>query len=159
MERRNFMKSGLAGAAIGMMGTSFAMAETHDHSHEKKQKIEENPKSKELKKVADTAYDCVKHANACLAECNRALAQGESSMAECQEAVLSMISVCEAAATNATFNLVDRKLLSNLIKVCGEFCEYCSKACEPHAEHYAECKNCMESCDECAKACKAYLTA
>ena len=80
-------------------------------------------------------------------------------MAECQEAVLSMVSVCEATAANATMHLAGDELLKQLVDVCREYCDYCADACEPHAEHYPECKNCMESCRECSEACQAYLKA
>lgn len=159
MERRDFVMSGLAGAAVGLMGSSVTVAQDHKHADGDKKNPARPAASEELKKVADTAYECIRHANACIAECNLALAKGEVDMADCQQAVLSMISVCEATATNATFNLVDNQLLRNLIKVCSEFCDYCADACEPHAEHYTECKNCMDSCQECSDACKAYLKA
>ena len=159
MERRDFIKSGLAGATVGLMTASAASAQDHAHGHNEKKSYSPPPVNAELEKVAETAHDCVRHATACISECNRVLATGEGSMADCQEAVLSMISVCEATAENATMQLVNEKLLRNLVKVCAEFCDYCAEACEAHAEHYAECKNCMESCLDCSKACKAYLEA
>ena len=159
MERRDFIKSGLAGATVGLMTASAASAQDHTHGASEKKTYSPPPVNARLKKVAETAYACVGHATACIAECNRVLATGEGSMADCQEAVLSMVSVCEATAANATMRLVDEALLENLVKVCAEFCDYCAEACEAHAEHYAECKNCMESCQECSKACKAYLEA
>ena len=157
MERRDFVKSGLAGAAIGLVSSSMAVAEDNEHAHGHKTKPNIPAASPELKKVADTAHECVKHANACIIECNKVLAKGEVDMADCQQSVLSMISVCESTAANATFNVVDNKLLRQLIEVCSEFCDDCADTCEPHAEHYAECKNCMESCQDCSEACKEYL--
>ena len=159
MERRDFVKTGLAGAAVGLMSSTVVSAQDHHHAREGKKKAVMPVMSDELKKVAKTAHDCVSTATACIAECNRVLATGEGSMAECQEAVLSMISVCEATASNARMHLVDEKLLRNLVEVCAEFCDYCADACEAHAEHYTECKNCMDSCNECSDACKAYLKA
>jgi Cys-rich four helix bundle protein (predicted Tat secretion target) len=159
MERRDFMKTGLAGAAVGLMGASLANAQDTSHAHHNGKAAVMPVASAELKKVAETAYDCERTATACIAECNRVLATGEASMAECQEAVLSMVSVCGATAANATMNLAPEKLLRQLVEVCASYCDYCADACEAHAEHYAECKNCMESCRECSKACKAYLEA
>ena len=78
-------------------------------------------------------------------------------MAECQEAVLSMVSVCGATAANATMHFAPERVLRQLVETCASYCDYCAEACEAHAEHYQECKNCMESCRECSKACKAYL--
>ena len=157
IERRDFIRSGLAGATVGLMTASAATAQDHARGQSDKKLYSPPPVSAELKKVAETAHDCVRHATACIAECNRVLATGEGSMADCQEAVLGMISVCEATAENATMQLVNETPLRNLVKVFAEFCDYCAEACEVHAEHYAECKNCMEGCLDCAKACKAYL--
>ncbi len=159
MERRNFVKTGLAGAAVGLMGSSLAMAENHQHDHDDKPMPVAPAMSSELKKVADKAYDCVRDGNVCIAECNRVLATGDGAMADCQQAVMGMVPVCDAMATNATLNLVDPALMKNLAKVCSEFCDYCAAACEPHAEHNKECKDCMESCNKLADACAAYLKA
>ena len=38
MERRDFVKSGLAGAAIGLVSSSMAVAENHEHAHGHKTK-------------------------------------------------------------------------------------------------------------------------
>ena len=157
MERRDFVKTGLAGAAVGMMSASLASAQDQSHAHHAGKALVMPVASDELKKVAETAYACERTATACIAECNRVLATGEASMAECQEAVLSMVSVCGATAANATMHLAPEKLLRQLVEACANYCDYCADACEAHAEHYAECKNCMESCRECSKACKAYL--
>ena len=155
MERRDFVKTGLAGVTATLVASG-AIAQDHQHHAAKKEVVMPEPDPK-LKKVAETAHDCVLVASACIAECNRVLAAGEAHMAECQEAVLSMVSVCEATAANATMRLAPAALLAQLVKVCDEFCEYCADACEKHADHYAECKNCMESCRDCAEACKEYL--
>jgi len=161
MERRDFVKTGLAGVGASL-AVSGAMANHHKGGHEghgKKAMVMTPAADPKLQKVAETANHCVLVASACIAECNRALAAGEKGMAECQEAVLSMVSVCEATAENATMRLAPEKLLNQLVQACADFCEYCGDACEPHAEHYAECKNCMESCRECAEACNEYLKA
>lgn len=159
MERRDFVKTGLAGAAVGLMTASAVSAQDHQHAGGDK-KIPVMPVlSDELNKVAETAHACVDTATACIAECNRMLATGDGSMADCQQAVLSMISVCEATASNARMNFLDEDLMRSLVQVCADFCDYCADACEPHAEHNVECKNCMDSCHECSDACKAYLKA
>ena len=155
MERRHFVTTGIVGVAAGLVGQAAAASE---HAHHGKGKAVFPPPDPKLKKVAETAYDCVAVANACIAECNRVLATGEASMAECQEAVLSMVSVCQATADNATMRLAPEALVRSLVEVCRDFCDYCADACEPHAEHYPECKSCMESCQECSKACEEYLT-
>lgn len=159
MERREFVKTGLAGATVGLMGSALANAQEHQHEAAAKQSYVPPVISEELRKVAQTAHDCVKSANACIAECSRVLALGESAMAECQQAVLSMVSVCESTAENATMHLANDDLLRSLVDVCREYCDFCADACEPHAGHYPECKNCMESCQECSRACKAFLEA
>ena len=156
MERRDFVKTGLVGMTAGLVASA-AMAEDHQHDHGNKKAVAMPAPDPKLKKVAETAHACVLVASACIAECNRVLAAGETHMAECQEAVLSMVSVCEATADNATMRFAPAELLGQLVKVCEDFCDYCAEACEPHAEHYAECKNCMEACQDCAEACGDYL--
>jgi Cys-rich four helix bundle protein (predicted Tat secretion target) len=159
MERRDFVRAGLAGAAVGLANSSIASSQEHQHGGGSKEAYVPPEISEELKRVAETAHDCVRHAVACIAECNRVLATGESSMADCQEAVLSMVSVCEATAANATMYLAGDELLKQLVDVCREFCDHCAEACEPHAEHYPECRNCMDSCKDCSEACQEYLKA
>ena len=157
MERRDFVKTGLAGITASLVTTgALAAAQQHDHGQQPVSMPQPDPA---LQKVAETAHDCVLVATACVAECNRALAAGDAAMADCQQAVLSMVSVCEATAANASMRLAPEELLRGLVKVCDEFCDYCADACEPHADHYPECKRCMESCRDCAEACKAYLQA
>ena len=95
----------------------------------------------------------------CLYADKYVLATGDGAMVECQEAVLSMVPVVESMAVNAAMAFPSEALLQQLAKVYGEFCDYCAEACEPHAEHYAECKNCMDRCRECSDACAAYVKA
>ena len=102
MERRDFVIAGLAGTAAGLVSSPMARAQEHQHASEPGKPYVPVVRSDELKKVADTAHECVKHAVACIAECNRVLATGDSAMADCQQAVLSMVPVCEATAANAT---------------------------------------------------------
>ena len=156
MERRDFVKTGLAGAAVGIMSASLASAQDQSHAHHAGKALVMPLRTMNSSRSPRQPTP-VKEPDRCIAECNRVLATGEASMAECQEAVLSMVSVCGATAANATMHLAPEKLLRQLVEACANYCDYCADACEAHAEHYAECKNCMESCRECSKACKAYL--
>lgn len=156
MERRDFVRTGLAGAAVGLIGVQAGAAEQAAH-HAGMPVIP--AKSDALKAVYTTAYACLQTATACVAVCNRVLATGDGAMAECQRAVMSMLPVCEATAANANMQLVDAALLRQLVEVCANYNDYCADACEKHAEHHQECKDCMHSCRDCAKACRAYLQA
>ena len=158
MERRDFVRTGLAAAGLAS-GAAAAGAMDHQHGNDGKTAYVAPTVSAELTAVAETAHACVMHAVACIAECNRVLATGDASMAACQESVLSMVPVCEATAANATLNFAGVALMSELVGVCKEFCDYCADACEPHASHNAECKTCMDSCKECSEACQTFLNA
>lgn len=149
MKRRSFV---LASALGGL--TSAAAAPPHQHDP-----IKRRPSSKELKAVASSAFDCLRTAEVCLAQCTAVLAAGNTSMADCQRSVLNMIAVCDAMARAATYNTAEGARLKTLARVCADFCRDCEKECQRHAEAHSECKECMESCQACARACDAYVKA
>jgi len=76
-------------------------------------------------------------------------------MAQCQRAVMNMLSVTGAMADVAAYKNADPKQISALASSCAAFCRTCASACEAHKDHHAECKACHESCLACAKACDA----
>jgi Cys-rich four helix bundle protein (predicted Tat secretion target) len=103
------------------------------------------------KKLVDTASDCVKAGQACIAHCFESFSAGDTSLAACARLVDQMMSVCGtleklAAAGSAS--------LPGLAKVALGVCEDCEKECRKHADHHATCKACAESCKACAEACR-----
>jgi Cys-rich four helix bundle protein (predicted Tat secretion target) len=93
--------------------------------------------------LIDAAHKCVASAEACVPHCVALLGKGDTSLAECLERVLAMAPVCTAVARVASLE-ADR--LKELVKVCGDICDDCEKACRKHAEHHAVCKVCADSC-------------
>ena len=74
-------------------------------------------------------------------------------MADCQRAMMNMLSVVGAMADVAAFANAAPANVRSLARTCAGLCESCADACEPHAAHHAECKACREACLACAKAC------
>jgi Cys-rich four helix bundle protein (predicted Tat secretion target) len=108
------------------------------------------------KSLLEAALDCVKTGNICLAHCERELATGNTSLADCQKNVMNVVAVCESLSKVAAFNNADVGHLKAFVKACSAICEDCAKACEKHASHHAECKACYDSCKACSAACDKY---
>lgn len=135
MDRRSLLLSGLATAAA-VAAAPHALAEGASPGA----------------KIAETTSKCIAVGLACLAHCQRELAAGNKSMAECEASVSDMLAACEALQKIATRG---SKHLKTFAKACADVCADCAKTCEPHAKHMAECKACMDACNDCKKACDA----
>jgi Cys-rich four helix bundle protein (predicted Tat secretion target) len=103
-------------------------------------------------KLIDTASDCVKTGQACIAHCFQAFAAGDTSLAACARIVDQMLSVC---GTLQKLAAAGSSNLPGLTKVALAVCEDCEKECRKHADHHATCKACAEACKACADACRA----
>jgi Cys-rich four helix bundle protein (predicted Tat secretion target) len=103
-------------------------------------------------KLIDTASDCVKTGQACIAHCFQAFAAGDTSLAACGRIVDQMLSVC---GTLQKLAAAGSSNLPGLTKVALAVCEDCEKECRKHAQHHATCKACAEACKACADACRA----
>ena len=113
------------------------------------------PLSAQHKAVVDSTAECLRAGRVCLARCTDHLAAGMDTMADCQRAVMNMLSVVGAMADVASFANATPANIRSLAMTCARFCDTCAAACEPHAAHHAECKDCREACLACAKACNA----
>lgn len=102
--------------------------------------------------LVNIVADCIAAGRVCLNHCLRMLGTGNTSMAECSRAVSDMLAICEASESLAA---AGSKHLKALATVCITACTDCSKACEPHVGHHAECKACKEACDATIGAMKA----
>lgn len=111
--------------------------------------------SPQLKAVVESTADCLRAGRACLATCTDHLAAGMTDMADCQRAVMNMLSVVGATADVAGFANAAPANIKSLAATCARFCDTCAAACEPHAAHHEVCKACREACLACAKACNA----
>jgi Cys-rich four helix bundle protein (predicted Tat secretion target) len=120
-----------------------AMAEEHQHHHHHEIVLNND--------LINAALHCVQKGEACQNHCIELVKQGDTTIAECLDAVSVMIPMCETLTKMASFQ---SKHLNAYAKVCIEVCKDCKAACEEHAKMHAECKACMESCAACIKECE-----
>lgn len=109
--------------------------------------------------LIDTTTACIKTGEACLAHCERELAQGNKSMADCNTKVHEMLALTKAMLTLASMGSAEA---IKLAPVCAEACHACAQSCAEHREHFShgmhlECKDCMEACQACDKACQKVM--
>jgi Cys-rich four helix bundle protein (predicted Tat secretion target) len=158
MERREFVTHlGLGiGATMGLaaLGLTENQAVAAEPEHKHVMGAAKASPSK-MTAVLTAALDCVRAGNICLAHCQRELAKGDSSLAECQKTVMNVVAVCESLAKVAAYNNGNEAHLKAYVKACAAICDDCAKACEQHITHHAECKDCYDSCKACIKACEA----
>ncbi len=160
MQRRDFVTNlGLGlGASLGLGALGLAESEAFaaDTAAKTPGAAKRRPMSAELKAVLTAAHDCVKTSSVCLAHCQFQLANGDTSLGDCQKNVMNVMAVCEALTKLAAYNNANEAHLKAFAKVCAGFCDDCAKACEMHTSHHIECKECYDSCKACAKACEKY---
>ena len=154
MDRRQLVK-GATAASLGVLAST-AMGSTHKHHKGHGHKVSDSGiKKAKLEAIVESSSDCLKSGQACLVHCQKLLAAGDTSMAECQAAVVNMLASCEAMMKVASYDNMSKDLIKDLASTCAKICENCAKACEAHAKHHKECKACLESCKKCIKTCKA----
>lgn len=102
-------------------------------------------------KLVDTASDCVKAGEACIAHCLASFATGDTSLAACARSVDQMLSVC---ATLQKLASAGSPHLAGLAKVALAICDDCEAECRKHGDHHATCKACGEACHACAEECR-----
>lgn len=101
--------------------------------------------------LVETASECVKAGQVCLAHCLSLFAAGDTSLAACAISVYEMNATCGALVHLAA---AGSKHLPELAKLAQNICLECEKECRKHDQHYAECKACAEGCAACAEECK-----
>jgi Cys-rich four helix bundle protein (predicted Tat secretion target) len=114
------------------------------------------PLSTQHRAVVDSTAECLRAGRVCLARCTDHLAAGMNTMADCQRAVMNMLSVVGAMADVAGFANAGPANIRSLATTSARFCDTCAAACEPHAAHHEECKACREARLACAKDCNAF---
>jgi len=100
--------------------------------------------------LTQSAGDCVRTGEACLAHCIDMLSSGDNEMAGCAKSVSQLIPLCSALQSLATQNSA---YTANLAKVAMQACKECQKECEKFPQH-AVCKACAEACAACYKQCE-----
>lgn len=157
MDRRQFVST--AGIVAGTAIASNVMASgKHDH-HNHDKMVKKRKISKVEQALLDTTAHCATTGKICITHCLDNLAAGNTSMAECQQAVLAMLPVVDALHSNVSYNKASKKNLKMLAETCLSFCEACLKTCEPHVKHHKECADCAQSCKDCISAIKKYMAA
>ena len=156
LQRREII-AGLAGlgAALTSAATLAQSSNPTAADHGRKDAPSPVAHSGQHKAVIASTAECLRAGRACLARCTDHLAAGMDNMADCQRAVMNMLSVVGAMADVVGFANATPANIRSLAMTCARFCDTCAEACEPHAAHHAECKDCREACLACAKACNA----
>ena len=137
MERREFMTT--FGAAAAVLSTVPAFAEGVTHMHPPKYKA-----------LSDAAGKCVVDGDNCLRHCFGMLSMNDASMAGCTQASFDVIAACRALSTLAAVNSAAAPALA---KVTADICLACKKECDKFPQ-YSECVAMGESCKACAEECK-----
>jgi len=133
MQRRDFV---LAAAAAAFSASASAQ---HQHMHG----AMAAPAPRKFDALIPAFQTCMQAGQACVVHCNTLLAQGDTSMAECQRNVLDTLAVCQAVATLAGYGSA---ATGTFAKQSVPVMQACVAACKPHIEHHAECKACHDAC-------------
>lgn len=100
--------------------------------------------------LAQSAGDCVRTGEACLAHCIEMLGTGDNDMAACAKSVNQLIPLCSALQSLAAQNSA---YTAKLAKVTMQICKECQQECEKFKQHVV-CKDCAEACANCYKECE-----
>jgi Cys-rich four helix bundle protein (predicted Tat secretion target) len=139
----------MAGSALARPETGMPVGAEkmeHHYSHAKAYK----------KHVALTAAanECTAKGEICISHCLETFMAGDTTMAECANAVQQMLPVCAAMAQLSTY---DSAHLPALAKACIGVCEDCEKECRVHEEHQPECRDCADACAALIKEAKTVV--
>lgn len=152
MDRRGFLVSSATLAALAVAGrVEGSDASRKDHAHHS----EGAARDSALEALAEEAHECLEQVEACIPYCIASIKEGETSLAECLATAVRLRSVVNAMATVAAFDPKPLESTRALAGACAKFCRECEKACEPHYEMHAVCKECGETCARCARRCDA----
>ncbi len=147
MQRRDMLKSLGALTAIAAVGaSSSALAAAPEHKH--------HQANSKHQAIVDESIHCEKTGEICLQHCFQMFKDGDTSLAECAEAVKIMVSTCSTLVQMALF---DSAHLVDQAKVAIAVLKDCEDECLKHKEH-RQCQDCADACVACTKACKAILT-
>ncbi len=101
--------------------------------------------------IIDASIDCIKKGQACVDHCLELFKTGDTSVAECADAVHEMLAICTALSQFASYQ---SRHLKSLAKVCIDVCQDCENECRKHAEKHAACKACANACANCIEECQ-----
>jgi len=151
--RRGVMAGAAGAAALAIAGRAAAADEHAGHAAAGK-KYTAGVRNKKHASLADAVNDCTAKGDSCLSHCMETFRAGDTTMAECADAVVQMLTVCRATASLARY---DSPHLKDLARACRAVCADCEKACRAHADHQPECKACADACALVIKECDKLL--
>jgi Cys-rich four helix bundle protein (predicted Tat secretion target) len=145
--RRNILLgAGIAASSLALGGAALAAKKgSHDMGH-----MDHGGKYGDL---AHAALMGMMTGEACIRHCLSQFKAGDTSLAECADAVEQMI-----AMSDATFRLasLDSPHIVIVAQACMEVCASCEKECLKHADH-AQCKTSAAACADCIAECKKII--
>jgi Cys-rich four helix bundle protein (predicted Tat secretion target) len=110
--------------------------------------------TRDLESMSNALFDslqgCIRAAELCQAHCQRMLAAGNSSIADCSQAVNALLPACQALAV---LTVQRSSYLPRYAALTRDMCLACEKECRKHASEHTECRNCADACSSCAKRC------
>jgi Cys-rich four helix bundle protein (predicted Tat secretion target) len=86
---------------------------------------------------------CTATVAVCIAHCQVMLADGDKGMGPCLRTALDCDVTCNAVLRAATLNSDFTPALAQTAILAMEACV---KACKPHVDHHAECRDCHDAC-------------
>lgn len=95
--------------------------------------------------VLSASGACARTGQLCLAHCLVVLGQGDTTIAECAQAVSDMLAVNRAVAELAA---AGSRHLKAQLAVAIEVNERCKVACDTHADKHPTCRDCAEACGD-----------
>ena len=150
VKRRDVLMGALALAFTSQIQAASSSADKASEGHHHHHHSADNP----FAEAIDVAWDCVAKGKACENHCIQLVKSGDTSIADCLDAVSEMMPICSAFAQLAASQSTHIKALA---EVCLAICKDCEAACEVHKDKHAECKDCMESCAEFVSVCEKAL--
>ena len=146
--KRHLLKGVVAATAVLATGSALASGSHQHHQHH------DGPSPTHA--LADTAAECIKHSELCLAHCIELFKLNDTTLAKCSETVNDTLSVC---ATLLRLAASESPHLNAYAEICIAVNRDCEKECRKHEKKHDLCKTCADSCADCIKACKALLDA
>ncbi len=141
MQRREFIAVGTA-AAVATATQAFAETDSAAKMEDMHPPLYKN--------LENAAIECVSTGNDCLRHCLGMFAMKDTSMAECADASLQLVTACNALASLAALNSSHTVALAKTVAL---ICEDCKKQCDKFPK-IAECGACGKACQKCADECR-----
>lgn len=155
MNRREFIATTGAGAAVALFAQTAMAAEQGGHNHGAAPNTPQPGRPRggphPRQALLQATSHCLTVGQICLQHTMMMLSTGDIAMAACAKSVSDMGAVCAALQHLAA---ADSPHLPALAKVAAEVCDTCEKECRKHEAMHFICKECAEACKACAVECR-----